>query len=148
VGRIILLVEDNADDELLMRRALQQSGVAVPVVTVHDGQEAKDYFTRSGRFTDRDLEEVPALVLLDLQLPRVSGVEVLAFIRQREETRELPVVALTISRNPLDIERCYQLGINSYIYKPAFYDDFVAAVRQLGLYWLLLNVPPGGHGRG
>ncbi len=133
----ILLVEDNPDDELLTVRALKRQNFANPVVVAHDGQEALDRLFGEGK----EEPQVPALVLLDLNLPRVEGLEVLRRIRSDPRTRLLPVVILTSSREERDIVEGYSLGANSYVRKPVNFDEFLEAARQLGFYWLLLNEP-------
>lgn len=132
----ILLVEDNPMDERLTLRALQRSNVLNPVVVVRDGVEALDFLFARGPHADRAL---PQIVLLDLKLPKVDGLEVLAALRADERTRLLPVVVLTSSNEEQDLVRSYSLGANSYVRKPVDFDQFVEAVRQLGLYWLVLN---------
>lgn len=131
----ILLVEDNQDDELLTIRALQKSRVANRVVVARDGAEALDYLQGPGN-------ELPHLVLLDLKLPKVDGVEVLRAIRSERRTRTLPVVVLTTSDEERDRARTYELGVNSYIRKPVESSRFAEAVEEVGLYWLVLNMPP------
>lgn len=143
----ILLVEDNPDDELLTLRALRKSNIANEVVTAHDGVEALDYLFGIGTYTGRDAQENPALVLLDLKLPKVDGLDVLRRLRADERTALLPVVILTSSDEEQDIVKSYRLGANSYIRKPVDFNQFVEAVQQLGLYWLLLNkLPPNPRG--
>jgi CheY-like chemotaxis protein len=138
----ILLVEDNLDDVELTRRAFVRSNIANQLVVVHDGEEALDYLYARGRHQDRDAIALPRAVLLDLNLPKISGLEVLRQIRAVEATRHLPVVVLTTSREESDIVRSYDLGANSYIRKPVDFVQFAEAIRQLGLYWLALNEPP------
>jgi two-component system, response regulator len=141
-NKVILLVEDNPDDELLTLRALKKSGVSNEVVVAHDGVEALDYLFGSGPYAGRDPAVMPQLILLDLKLPRVDGLEVLKRLRSDERTRRLPVVILTSSKEQQDMLDGYGLGANSYIRKPVDFQEFVVAVRRLGLYWLLLNQPP------
>ncbi len=136
--RPILLVEDNPDDELLTVRALKRQNIGNRIVVAHDGQEALDRLFGEGEVGG---PERPALVLLDLNLPRVEGLEVLRRIRSDPRTRLLPVVILTSSREERDIVEGYSLGANSYVRKPVNFDEFLEAARQLGLYWLLLNEP-------
>lgn len=138
----ILLVEDNPNDEALTLRALKKSNFANPVVIVRDGAEALDYLFARGAHAAR--EKLPQLVLLDLKLPKVDGLEVLKALRADERTRLLPVVILTSSLEEQDLIQGYSLGANSYVRKPVNFADFVEAVRQLGMYWLVLNeIPPG-----
>jgi two-component system response regulator len=140
--KVILLVEDNPDDEALTLRAFERSNIMNQVVVVHDGVEALDYLFARGTFADRDPARLPELVLLDLKLPRVDGLEVLRQLRADARTRLLPVVVLTSSDEERDIIESYSLGANSYIRKPVDFTQFTEAVRQLGLYWLVLNVNP------
>lgn len=135
----ILLVEDNPDDVELTRLAFDEAKIANQLAVVGDGAEALDYLFARGRFTDRDPTDLPSLVLLDLNLPKVDGREVLQAIRANEATRALPVVVLTTSTEPFDVEATYALGVNSYIQKPVDFEQFVWAVKQVGLYWLVLN---------
>jgi two-component system, response regulator len=143
----ILLVEDDHDDETLTLRALRKSGVRHALVVARDGVEALDYLFGTGRHAGRDLGLMPLVVLLDLKLPRLDGLEVLRRIRADERTRLLPVVILTSSDEERDRLEGYRHGANSYVRKPVDYDRFAEAVRQLGLYWLLLNQPPPGLAR-
>jgi CheY-like chemotaxis protein len=135
----ILLVEDNPDDVELTRLAFDEAKIANQLAVVGDGAEALDYLFARGRFADRDPAELPSLVLLDLNLPKIDGREVLQAIRANEATRSLPVVVLTTSTEPFDVEATYALGVNSYIQKPVDFEQFVWAVKQVGLYWLVLN---------
>jgi len=137
----ILLVEDNADDEALALRALDKHKIRNPVVVVRDGQEALDYLFATGAYAGRDLAKL-AVVLLDLKLPRVDGLQVLERLRADRRTKLLPVVILTSSKEERDIVDGYSLGANSYVRKPIDFNEFSEAVRQLGLYWLLLNEWP------
>jgi CheY-like chemotaxis protein len=137
--REILLVEDNPDDVELTRLAFDEAKIANQLAVVGDGAEALDYLFARGRFADRDPADLPSLVLLDLNLPKVDGREVLQAIRAHEATRSLPVVVLTTSTEPFDVEATYALGVNSYIQKPVDFEQFVWAVKQVGLYWLVLN---------
>lgn len=140
--RVILLVEDNPDDEALTLRALKKNNILNEVVVVRDGAEALDYLFCRGAFAQRDSLDHPELVLLDLKLPKVDGLEVLKQLRAHPRTRRLPVVILTSSNEQRDIVAGYDLGANSYIRKPVDFAQFTEAVRQLGIYWLVLNVPP------
>lgn len=142
--RPILLIEDNPDDEALTLRAFSKNQISNPVVVARDGVEAIDYLTGSGRHAGRDLTIMPLLILLDLKLPRIDGLEVLRRIRAGEHTAMLPVVILTTSREVQDIEQSYRLGANSYIRKPVDYERFIQAVGQLAVYWLTLNETADG----
>jgi two-component system response regulator len=139
---LLLLVEDNPDDEFLTLRALKKGNVANTVVVARDGAEALDYLFRQGEFAGRSEEKMPQLVLLDLQLPKISGQEVLRRLRADDRTRLLPVVILTSSDEEQDILESYDLGANSYIRKPVDFERFTEAVSHLGFYWLLLNTAP------
>jgi CheY-like chemotaxis protein len=141
-NQVILLVEDNPDDVELTRRALEKSNILNELVVARDGVEALDWLFCTDQYADRDPCIVPAVVLLDLKLPRIDGMEVLRRIRADKRTNLLPVVILTSSREEQDVVNSYQLGANSYIRKPVNFSQFVDAVKQLGLYWLLLNEPP------
>ena len=144
--KVILLVEDNPDDELLTLRALERSHIANEVVVVRDGAEALDYLFATGPYAGGDGSPLPQVVLLDLRLPRIDGLEVLRRLRADPRTRLLPVVILTSSDEERDIVDSYRLGANSYIRKPVDFARFSEAVRQLGLYWLILNQgPPVGR---
>ena len=138
----ILLVEDNPDDEALTLRALRKHNLANGIVIAHDGAEALDWLFGTGQHGGRDLGRMPAVVLLDLKLPKVDGLEVLRRLRADPRTRRLPIVILTSSNEEQDMVRSYDLGANSYIRKPVAFEKFLAAVEELGLYWLLLNEPP------
>lgn len=137
--RAILLVEDNPDDEALTLHALSRGGITRPVVVVHDGVEAIDYLFGTGIHAGRRTEDLPAVVLLDLKLPRVDGMEVLRRIRADARTALLPVVILTTSRESLDLRQAYSLGANSYIRKPVDLERFERAIALIGAYWLELN---------
>ncbi|MCI0531597.1 MAG: response regulator [candidate division Zixibacteria bacterium] len=141
-NKVILLVEDNKDDVELTLRALTKNKIQNRVVVARDGAQALDYLHRKGEFADRDPQEFPAVVLLDLNLPKVNGLEVLHQIRSDKSTRFLPVVILTSSKEEQDLANGYKEGANSYIRKPVDFLQFTEAVRQLGLYWLLLNESP------
>lgn len=141
-AKTILLVEDNPDDELLTLRALQKSNILNEVVVTRDGAEALDYLFASGAYSDHDPNDLPEVVLLDLRLPKIDGLEVLRRLRAHKRTKLLPVVVLTTSDEESDIIASYNLGANSYIQKPVDFTQFMAAVQQLGLYWLVLNITP------
>ncbi len=139
--RIILLVEDNPKDELLTLRALRKSNLANEIVVVRDGAEALDYLFARGDHAGRDVNDLPTVVLLDLKLPKIDGLEVLRRIRADANTRLMPVVILTSSDEEKDIIAGYELGANSYVRKPIAFDDFSKAVAELGRYWLITNEP-------
>jgi len=139
--RVILLVEDNPGDEALTLRAFKKSGISNDVVVTRDGAEALDYLFCTGQFSDRDPAAVPAVILLDLNLPKVGGLEALRRIRDNEATKLIPVVILTSSDEEEDRLKGYQIGANSYVRKPVEFNQFAAAVQQLGLYWFILNEP-------
>ena len=139
--KVILLVEDNADDELLTLRALKKNNIRNEVVVARDGNEALDYLFGTGVHSGRDLSVMPQIILLDLKLPKVDGFEVLNRVRASEITKLLPVVILTTSNEDQDRIRGYDLGANSFVRKPVEFEKFIEAVRQLGLYWLILNEP-------
>jgi two-component system response regulator len=141
--RPVLLVEDNANDEALTLRAFARCQLANPVVVARDGVEALDYVFRRGEHAGRDAASDPAVVLLDIKLPRIDGLEVLRAIRADPATRTLPVVIFTSSGEEKDLIQGYSLGTNSYVKKPIEFDAFTRAVAQLGLYWLVLNERPG-----
>lgn len=145
--KIILLVEDNPDDEALTLRALKQHNIANEVVVARNGAEALDYLFGAGAYEGRDLDDSPAVVLLDLKLPKIDGLEVLRRLRADERGRLLPVVVLTSSKEETDLAESYGRGANSYIRKPVDFEQFSEAIRQVGLYWLVLNEPPP-KGRG
>lgn len=137
--KIILLVEDNPDDEALTLRALKKNNIRNEIIVARDGVEALDYLFGAGAYAGRDPADLPSVVLLDLKLPKVDGLEVLRRVRADERTKFLPVVILTSSKEEQDLQEGYSQGCNSYVRKPVNYDEFLEAVRQLGLYWLLLN---------
>jgi CheY-like chemotaxis protein len=139
--RPILLVEDNPDDEALTLRAFAKNRIAAPVVVARDGVEALDYMFGTGSHAGRDLTVMPAVVLLDLKLPRIDGLEVLRRLRANALTALVPVVVLTTSREQQDIVESYSLGANSYIRKPVDFERFIQAIGQIGIYWLVLNEP-------
>jgi two-component system response regulator len=140
--KIILLVEDNADDEVLTLRALKKNNIRNEVVVARNGVEALDYLFGTGTYAGRNLNIVPQVVLLDLKLPKLDGLEVLRRLRANESTKLLPVVILTSSDEEQDRFNSYGLGANSYVRKPVDFNQFSEAVRQLGLYWLVVNQPP------
>ena len=140
--KIILLVEDEPDDEALTLRALKKSNIKNKVVVAHDGVEALDYLWGRGEYAGRDTNAMPQVILLDLKLPKMDGLELLRHIRSDKRTKLLPVVIMTSSKEEKDIINGYSLGANSYIRKPVDFEKFGEAVRQLGLYWLLLNEAP------
>jgi len=144
--KIILLVEDNPNDEALTLRALKKNNIQNEVVVARDGVEALDYLFGAGSYAGRDTKVLPQVVLLDLKLPKVDGLEVLKRIRADERTKLLPVVILTSSKEEQDLIAGYGLGANSYIRKPVDFNQFIQAVGQLGLYWLVLNEPPPARG--
>jgi two-component system, response regulator len=138
-SKLILLIEDNTDDERLTLRALRRNNIMNEVVVACDGQEAVDYLFGAGSFAGRDLDVMPAVIILDLKLPRLSGLEVLKRIRETEETRRIPVVVLTSSDDENQVEASYQEGANSFIQKPTDPSDFSEMILQVAMYWLLLN---------
>jgi len=137
----IVLVEDNPDDANLTIRALKKQNLANRLIHLKDGEEALDFFYGKGAYEGRDINNVPKVVLLDLKMPKINGIEVLEKMKSEENTRAIPVVVLTSSAEDPDIEKCYKLGANSYIVKPVKFDDFTNAVVDLGLYWMVLNKP-------
>jgi two-component system, response regulator len=141
-SKVILLVEDNPDDVQLTLRALRKSNIMNEVVVAQDGVEALEYLFGTGRFAGRDVSDHPQLVLLDLKMPRLDGLEVLHRMRADERTRLQPVVVLTTSNEDRDRVESYKFGANSYIRKPVDFNQFAGAVQQLGLYWLVLNEAP------
>ena len=140
--KLILLVEDNPDDEALTIRALRKNNIGNRLVVAHDGEEALDFLFCTGAYANRDPHEMPQVILLDLKLPKIDGHEVLRRVRTDERTKLLPVVILTSSKEEQDLVNSYGNGANSYVRKPVNFDQFVEAVRQLGLYWLVLNETP------
>lgn len=144
--KIILLVEDNPDDEALTLRAFKRNNILNEVVVARDGVEALDYLFGTGAHAGRDIGIQPQLILLDLKMPRVDGLEVLRRLRADPRTRLQPVVVLTTSNEDRDVVSSYELGANSYIRKPVDFEQFMDAVRQLGLYWLVLNTAPVPRG--
>ena len=143
-SKFILLVEDNPDDDALTLRALRKNNITNEVVVARDGVEALDFLFSTGAYNGRDSHEMPALVLLDLKLPKVDGLEVLRRARSSDLTRRLPVVVLTSSREEGDISNSYQLGASSYIVKPVDFLKFMEIIRTVGQYWLTMNEPPPG----
>ena len=142
MSKNILLVEDNPTDEKLTLRAFRKSNIANEIDVVRDGAEALDYLFATGRYSSRDVRNVPAVTLLDLNLPRIDGLEVLRRIRADDRTRALPVVILTSSKEEEDVIRSYALGANAYVRKPVDFAQFVEAANTLGVFWLLLNEQP------
>jgi two-component system response regulator len=142
INRTILLIEDNPSDIDLTKRALEKGHIVNKLIVVSDGQEALDYLFGTGAHTGRDTSDLPTLTLLDLKLPKVSGLDVLRKIRGEAKTHRMPVVILTSSREEQDIAAGYDQGANSYIQKPVDFEQFVQSVVQLGLYWLVLNEEP------
>lgn len=137
--KFILLVEDNADDITLTKRAFKKSRLVNEIVVAQDGAEALDYLFGEGQYAERDTRYMPEIILLDIKLPKVDGLEVLKRLRTDERTRLLPVIVLTSSHEQEDILRSYKLGANSYIRKPVDFSNFIDAIQNLGLYWLVLN---------
>ena len=142
----ILLVEDNPDDQKLTLRALKKNNITNDIVIAEDGAQALDYLFGTGQFAGHDVRKPPALVLLDLKLPKVDGLAVLARIRADARTKTVPVVILTSSKEEQDLVKSYELGANSYVRKPVDFLEFVDAARQLGVYWLILNEQPPADG--
>lgn len=140
--KTILLVEDNPSDVSLTRRALVKNAISNPLVVTEDGQEALDYLFCNGKFSTRNLADLPVVILLDLKLPKIDGLEVLRRIRADSRTRRIPVVILTSSGQEEDISTGYDCGTNSYIRKPINFTDFAETIKQLSLYWLVINEPP------
>ncbi len=141
-GKMILLVEDNADDELLMLRSLRKHNLVNEIVVARDGAEALDFLLARGAYMDRDPLVLPQLILLDLNLPKLDGLEVLRRLREHDRLKLIPVVVLTTSDEEGDMLRSYELHANSYVRKPVDFVQFAEAVRQIGLYWLVLNELP------
>lgn len=141
----ILLIEDNPDDQKLTIRALKKNKITNEIIVAEDGAEALEYLFGTGQYADRNTQKPPALVLLDLKLPKVDGLSVLARLRADARTKTVPVVVLTSSKEEQDLVRSYELGANSYVQKPVDFLAFVEAARQLGVYWLILNEQPPVH---
>lgn len=144
-GKAILLVEDNPSDVGLTRRALDRNGIANDLVVASDGQEAVDYLFAEGKYKGRDVTDKPALILLDLKLPKMDGLEVLAKVRADKRTRRIPLVILSSSTELTDINAAYDRGANSYIAKPVEFERFNEIIREIGLYWLVINEPSPGE---
>lgn len=142
MDKVILLVEDNPSDIGLTQRAFQKNGISNKLVIAEDGQEALDYLFGAGAHAGRNMTEMPMLILLDLKLPRIEGLEVLRRLRADSRTRRIPVVILTSSSEEQDIAAGYDLGTNSYIRKPVDFHQFADVIKQLGMYWLVTNQPP------
>ena len=138
----IILVEDNPSDADLIKRSLNKNNVANKILHLKDGQEVIDYLFGEGQWKGRTTANTPKVILLDLKMPKVSGIEVLKKIKSNQETMGIPVVVLTSSKEDPDIKECYKLGVNSYVVKPVGFEDFSRTVAQLGLYWLLINQQP------
>lgn len=141
-GVEIVLIEDNINDAELTLRALKKHNITNQLIHLKDGAEALDYMFAEGEYAERDLLSTPKVILLDLKMPKVDGLEVLRRLKSDERTKAIPVVVLSSSREDPDVERCYKLGVNSYIVKPVEFSDFIKAVSDLGLYWMLHNQPP------
>lgn len=138
----ILLIEDNMNDAELTIRALKKNNLANKLVHLKDGAEAIDFIFAEGNYSGRKVENVPKVILLDLKMPKVDGIEVLKKIKADERTKKIPVVILTSSKEDPDIQECYRLGVNSYVVKPVQFEQFVKSVSELGLYWMILNQAP------
>lgn len=145
--KLILLVEDNESDELLTVRALERAKVANEIAVVRDGEEALAYLFGTGAYAGRDVSQLPTVTLLDLNLPKIGGLDVLRRLRADERTRHLPVVVLTSSGEERDVVQSYQLGANAYVRKPVDFNEFAQATKALGLFWLLVNEPPPVNAR-
>jgi len=138
----ILLVEDNMSDTELTIRALKKNNLANKLVHLEDGQEALDFIFAEGNYSDRKIADVPRMILLDLKMPKINGIEVLRRIKTDERTSKIPVVVLTSSKEDPDIQACYALGVNSYVVKPVDFNEFQKAISELGLFWMIINQPP------
>jgi two-component system response regulator len=141
-GVQILLVEDSASDAEMTISALKKNNLANKLLHVKDGAAALDFIFAEGEYSARKIEDKPKVILLDLKMPKVNGIEVLEKIRADERTKTIPVVMLTSSREDPDIKRCYELGVNSYVIKPVEFDEFRKAISSLGLFWMIVNQPP------
>ena len=138
----ILLVEDNMDDAEMTIHALRKNNLANKLIHMKDGEEALDFLFGTGNFIGRDVNLKPSLILLDLKMPKIDGLEVLERVKSNEATKKIPVVILTSSKEDPDVSKCYELGANSYIVKPVEFESFIKAVSELGMYWMILNQPP------
>jgi two-component system response regulator len=138
----ILLVEDNLSDAEMTIRALKKNNISNNIIHLKDGAEALDFIYGTGQFAGRNINKKPKMILLDLKMPKVNGIEVLQKIKSDDHTKTIPVVVLTSSKEDPDIKMCYSLGVNSYIVKPVGFENFSAAIAELGIYWMLLNQPP------
>ncbi len=138
----ILLIEDNPSDAELAIRALRKNNIANHITHIKDGAEALEFLFGTGRYAERNIQQKPKVILLDLKMPKVNGIEVLEKIKSNEQTRQIPVVVLTSSKEHPDVEKSYHLGANSYIVKPVDFESFRKIVNELGIYWLMLNQPP------
>jgi len=138
----VLLVEDNASDAEMTIRALKKNNLVNKLLHLKDGAEALDFIFAEGEYSGRQMENLPKVILLDLKMPKVSGIEVLRRIKTDERTRKIPVVVLTSSKEDPDIQACYALGVNSYVVKPVDFNEFQKAISELGLFWMIINQPP------
>lgn len=138
----VLLIEDNASDAEMTIRALKKNNLVNKLLHLKDGAEALDFIFAEGEYSGRQVENIPKVILLDLKMPKVSGIEVLRRIKTDKRTRKIPVVVLTSSKEDPDIQACYALGVNSYVVKPVDFNEFQKAISDLGLYWMIINQPP------
>lgn len=138
----LLLIEDNNSDAEMTIRALKKNNLANKIVRLKDGAEALDFIFAEGIYADRKVENSPKVILLDLKMPKVNGIEVLERVKSDERTKKIPIVVLTSSQEDPDIKECYRLGVNSYVVKPVKFDEFMKAISELGIYWMLVNQPP------
>ncbi len=143
----ILLIEDNMHDAEMTIRALKKNNIANDLIHLKNGVEALDYLFAKGTFSKRNINNTPKLILLDIKMPKINGIEVLRQLKSDERTKKIPIVMLTSSKEDPDIKICYELGVNSYVVKPVEFDEFIKAVGDLGLYWMLLNQPPLKNGK-